>query len=132
MKADLDIPEVIGVEIVAVPGEKDKTIWDIILINRNDKSLQNVIIASKGYGEVDGRQQKTSVLRHVIEELPAESYARVEPIQKDVFKLTNEYWVSYFFNEQLHDKKFIFTPGSINEQHLKDIPGYHFSGIVQK
>ena len=132
MKADLNIPEVTGVEIAVVQVGEDKDLWDVILINRTDQLLENVIITSKGYGEVNGLEQKTSVLRHLIAKLPPESYAKIEPIKSDVFHLTNEYWVSYYMGELLHDKKYIFAPESIGEQNISDIPEFEMRGVLQK
>ena len=132
MKADLNIPEVTGVEIAVVQVGEDKDLWDVILINRTDQLLENVIITSKGYGEVNGLEQKTSVLRHLIEKLPPESYAKIEPIKSDVFHLTNEYWVSYYMGQLLHDKKYIFAPESIGEQNISDIPEFEMRGVLQK
>ena len=104
MKADLNIPVVTGVEIVAVIDGGDDNLWDIIIINRTNHTLENVIITSKGYGESNGRKQQTSILRRLIENLPSDSYARIEPIQANVFHLTNEYWVSFYQNKELYDK----------------------------
>jgi len=132
MKADLKIPKVIGVEIAVVAPDEASTLWDVIIINRTGNTLENVIIASKGYGESNGTKQQTSTLRHVIDVLPPQSFGRIEPIQKVVFHLVNEYWVSYYLGNELYDKKFVFNPDVINEDDIIEIPGFKFKGVLQK
>jgi len=125
MKKDLKIPKVTGVELAAVPRENDE-LWDIYLINRNGFALKNVLISSSGYG--DGK--KTSTLRHLIEIIDARSYARIEPIQKEVFHLTNQYWVSYFANDLMYDKKFYFSPNTIKAEFTTHVQGFDLRGVL--
>ena len=132
MKADIKIPEVLGVEIAAIRRKTTEELWDIVIINRNSRPLKNVIIASKGYGSSAGKKQQTSILRHLIETVSPNSYDRIEPIQKDVFHLTNEYWVSYYIDEEIHDKKYIFLPDSIQEKHASNIPGFNIYGVLHR
>ena len=132
MKADLNIPKVIGVEIAAVKRMEDDELWDILIINRNDHSLENVLITSKGYGEIKGQKQETSILRHRIGKLPSNSYAKIEPIQINVFHLTNEYWVSYYLNSEIYDKKYIFLPDSLQEKNVSKIPGFELHGVIHR
>ena len=132
MKSDLKIPVVKGVEVVALKRNDDEQLWDIVVINRNSYPLENVLIASKGYGDIDGEKQETSILRHRIENLPPNSYAKIEPIQKEVFHLTNEYWVSYFFNSQMYDRKYLFPSDSIQSEKALKIHGFDFIGIVSE
>ncbi len=132
MKDDLKIPKVTGVEIAVVKRVDDETLWDVYLINRNGFSLTNVLISSRGYGTHNGESQKTSTLRYLIEELAPKSFAMIEPIQNEVFHLTNEYWVSYYLNGDIYDKKYIFLPETIQEKHIVPIKGFDFQGVVHK
>lgn len=129
MKSDLDIPKVSGVEIVASPQQEGDDLWDIYLINRNDVTLKNVLISSKGYGQKDGEVQKTSILRHMIESVEPQSLVKIEPIQTQVFHLTNEYWVSYYIGKTIYDKKFIFLPDSILQANVSKIEGFDLKGV---
>ena len=61
--------------------------------------------------------------------LPNEA-ARVEPIMEEVFGLTNEYWVSFWVNDTMYDKKFIFLPETIQEKNMKLIPILGLKGII--
>lgn len=130
MKGDLNIPKVEGVEVAAIMLEGDDQLWDIIIINRNSHPLKNVLIASKGYGEFEGEKKETSTLRHMIETLPPNSFAKVEPIQTAVFHLTNEYWVSYYLHNQMYDKKYIFLPDAIQAKKVSKIYDFNLIGIV--
>ena len=130
MKKDIDFSPVTGVDLViAQSGLENSTGWDVYIINRNLIELTNVMITSKGYGEVNGEEKKTAVLRHRIEKLDEQSFQRVEPIDESVFKLNNEYWVSYFIVDQVFDKKFIFVPDSITKENLQYIPELDMMGV---
>ena len=74
--------------------------------------------------------EKTSTLRHLIEELGAQSVAKIEPIDPAVFELTNEFWVSYYILDQIFDKKFIFTPGSFHPSLRRMIPELGLEGVL--
>jgi len=45
----------------------------------------------------------------------------IELIQPEVFHLNNEYWVSYYHKGEIHDRKFIFLPDTIQEDNLQYI-----------
>ncbi|PZR40312.1 MAG: hypothetical protein DI538_04515 [Azospira oryzae] len=132
MKKDIDIPEVSNVT-VAIAREKtllDTYDWKVYLINRNDFTIENAIVASTGYGEKEGEQQKTSTLRHFLENVSAKSSALIEPIQENVFHLNNEYWVSYYVGGKIHDKRFVFVPDSICEANLSFIKELDREGVL--
>ncbi len=130
MKKDIDFSPVTGVEmVIAKSKQEEDTHWDVYLINRNLIELNNVMITSKGYGDLEGEKKKTSTLRHMIEKMEQESFARIEPIDPEVFKLNNEYWVSYYILDQIFDKKFIFVPDSIKEDNLHYIPELDLMGV---
>lgn len=113
-------------EVVAA---KTPEAWKVYLINHSLDKLENVMISSKGYGNNGGEEQRTSVLRHSIPYLDPEMYAMIEPIDASVFHLTNEYWVSYYIEDQVFDKKFLFKPHSISEESLENIKLLSMQGI---
>jgi hypothetical protein len=88
------------------------------------------LVSSKGYGQKNGEEVKTSTLRHFINDMPAKSYATIEPIMEDVFSLSNEYWVSFYVGSVIHDKKFIFLPETISEQFLTNVPVINKKGVM--
>lgn len=128
MKKDIVFPKVENVWVAVVQDEG----WKVYLINRNDQKLDTVMVTSKGYGGVDKSEQKTSVLRHVMPVIAAGEYALIEPLDEQVLHLTNEYWVSFFINGQLFDKKYIFVPDTIISDNLSFIPELNKEGILHQ
>ena len=110
MKKDIDFSPVKDVHVVIA---KEEATWKVFLINRNRQKLENVMVTSRGYGETKTETQKTSTLKHMIPFIDPGEYALIEPIDDSVFHLNNEYWVSYFIDGQVFDKKMIFVPDSI-------------------
>ncbi|GAB4237338.1 MAG: hypothetical protein Tsb0034_12390 [Ekhidna sp.] len=127
MKKDIDFSPVKDVHVVIA---KEDAGWRVYIINRNIRKLENVMITSRGYGETKTEKQKTSTLRHMIPYLDPGMHALVEPIDESVFHLNNEYWVSYFIDGQVYDKKFIFVPDSIVEENLTFIKELNTKGIL--
>jgi hypothetical protein len=123
MKQDILFEPVVGVSIAivpdassleATPSETSTTTWQVFLLNNNEFPLENVIIASEGYGtQPDGEAVRTSTLRYHFPEVAALSATPLELIDPAVFHLTNQYWVSYYRDRQIFDKKFVFVPDSI-------------------
>lgn len=132
MKADLPENRVEDVAIaVALVGETPEVgSWTVYVINLKNEPITNVLITSKGYGEKDGKAVKTSLLRHFIGDLAANTFAGVEAIDPAVFGLTNEYWLSYYIGKEIYDKKFIFLPESIVDSNLIRVPVLNKPGVM--
>lgn len=134
MKADLpeNIVEDVAIAVVLMSETPEVKNWTVYLVNLKDEPITNVLITSKGYGEKDGKQVKTSLLRHFIGDVPAQGSAGVEAIDPAVFGLTNEYWLSYYIGSTIYDKKFIFLPESIVDTNLIRIPVLNKPGVMIK
>ncbi|HTM97483.1 MAG TPA: hypothetical protein VL088_02010 [Pedobacter sp.] len=134
MKADLpnNVVEDVAIAIVLMSETPEVKNWTVYVINLKDMPITNVMITSKGYGEKDGKPVKTSLLRHFIGDLTANSFAGVEAIDTQVFGLTNEYWLSYYVGKEIFDKKFIFLPESIVEGNMIKIPLLNKPGVMIK
>ena len=131
MKKDIERPLMEGVTVaIKLDNSAPENHWTVHLINSNSFDIENVIIASKGYGKKEGDEQQTSTLRHFYDNLSANSTQQIEVITKDVFHLFNEYWVSYYVEGKLYDKKFTFVPESINVKHLTFIEALGSQGIL--
>lgn len=132
MKADL--PENIVRDVliaIVLEGESVETKnWTVYVINDKSIPIQNVLISSKGYGEKDGRQVNTTTLRHFIGNIAAKSFDRVEAIDEQVFGLTNEYWLSFYIDNIIYDKKYIFLPESIVDENLTKVPLVNKPGVI--
>jgi hypothetical protein len=131
-----DLPQNIVEDVaVAVALEKEtpeSKIWYVYLINLKDQPIENVLVTSKGYGEKDGEQVKTSVLRHMMALVEGHTSALIEPIDEQTFGLNNEYWVSYYIGREIYDKKFIFVPESIVEGNFIKLPVLNKVGVMIK
>lgn len=132
MKKDLpeNIVENISIAVVLESSGPESKTWKVYLLNLKADPLETVLISSKGYGEKDGEQVKTSTLRHSLGDIPPDSYAAIELIDEQVFGLTNEYWLSYYLNGNIYDKKFIFVPESIVDTNLIRIPLVNKPGVM--
>jgi len=116
---------------VALEGENPESkIWYVYLINLKNVPLENVLVTSKGYGEKDGEQVKTSILRHSFPLIEANSYKLIEPIDEQTFGLNNEYWLSYYIGREIFDKKFIFLPESIVDDNFIKLPVVNKPGVM--
>ena len=131
-----DIPELIvedvAVAVVKEQNELNETIWNSYLINLKKEKLEAVLVTSTGYGLVNDEKVNTSTLRHFLEEVKPRSFKNIEAIIEDVFGLNNEYWVSFYWNKNLYDKKFIFLPETILEENLINIPLINKKGVMIK
>ncbi|WP_345101349.1 hypothetical protein [Mucilaginibacter panaciglaebae] len=129
-----DLPENDVTDIavaVALEGENIQSkIFHVYLINLKNEPIENVLITSKGYGERDGEQVKTSTLRHMFASVDANSSKQIELIDEQTFGLANEYWVSYYIGNHIYDKKFIFLPESIIDTNFIKLPIVNKPGVM--
>ena len=131
MKKDIVRPLMDGVTIaIKLDDSSPENHWIVYVINSNDFKIDHVLVASKGYGEKKEEVQQTSTLRHFYDQLEANSTQQVELITSEVFHLFNEYWLSYYVEGKLYDKKFTFVPGSINTENLCFIKPLNAQGIL--
>ena len=133
MKKDIPELKVEDLALVIAPRNDDaqhEELWETFLINLKEESIQNVMISSWGYGELDGREMKTTTLRHFFEQVGPLSVHPIEPILTKAFALTNEYWVSYTFEGQMYDKRYIFVVGSMEPTNFTPIPFLNRRGVM--
>ncbi|MEC3879865.1 hypothetical protein [Parapedobacter sp. 10938] len=132
MKKDLppNIVEDVSIAVVLEGEAPSGTTWNVYLINDKDEPINNVMVSSKGYGVKDEKEVKTSILRHFIGDIDPHDYARIEAIDEQVFGLTNEYWLSYYVDGTIYDKKYIFLPESIIDDNLIKIPVLNKPGVL--
>ena len=134
MKKDLpnNIVEDVAIAVVLMEETPEIKSWTVYLLNLKKETITNVLISSKGYGEKEGKQVKTSVLRHFLGDMAPSTFTGIEAIDNEVFGLTNEYWLSYYINGTIYDKKFIFLPESIVDENLIKIPLINKPGVMIK
>ena len=133
MKKDIEFPSVKDVLVALIPQNNDlKSPWKVYLVNTGATAIKNIMVTSTGFGKKGSEEQKTSTLRYAFDELKSNSYKAVELIDPAVFHLNNEYWISFWIGEQLFDKRYLFVPDSINEQHFTTIPVVGKKGILHE
>ena len=129
-----DIPQLvvenIVIAIVREPNDASEMIWNAYLVNLYDQEISNVLVSSKGYGNFEGREVKTSVLRHLIGNIDPKDYAKIEPIMDNLFGLSNEFWVSFYLDKHIYDKKYVFLPETITEGNFTLIPILNKRGVM--
>lgn len=131
MKKDIQIPEVKDV-YMAITHQYNEVFntndWNAYLINDKEEPLEMVLIVSHGF---DG-ETKTSVMRHKIDSLPAKSGAKIELLQEEVLKLNNEFKLTFFLNDILHEKTFLFKKNSLKVRALRPVKMLNQRGIIAK
>lgn len=133
MKKDIPNLKVKDVGIAIIPGKdmnSKEEPWDVFLINLKRDPLKNVLVNSRGYGELEGKQKKTTILRHFFERIGPRTAVQIEPIQPALFALANEYWVSFVHELYMFDKKYVFVKGSIGEYNLSTVPIIERKGVL--
>ena len=133
MKKDIELPEVSNVFMAIVKEYNDEfqcEDWNAYIINNKEVAIEMVLIVSKGYDE--DTLTETAVLRHKIEKLPAQSFAKVELLQEDVLKLSNFFNVTFFEGSKMFDKKYLFEKGTIKEGSLRNVPMLNKRGVLIK
>jgi len=131
LKKDIKIPQVNEVYVAVVKEYNDEyktNNWNAYIINDKDVDLEMILIVSKGYTQ----DKETSLMRHKLEKLPKKSYAKIELMQEDVLALNNEFKVTFFENNQMFDKTYLFRKNTIKEKTLKPIPLLDAKGVLVK
>lgn len=128
MKKDIEIPVAKDV-FVAVVQEWDESFlsknWYAYLINNRDTPIEMAIVVSKGYEN----DIKTSTIRHGFGTVNAKSFVKIELITENVLGFTNEFFVTFFADGKLWEKRCVFPPNSINNQHEKLLPVLNIEGV---
>jgi hypothetical protein len=133
MKKDIPELKVEDLAIVVSPPDEnvDEELWDTYIINLKDEPIQNVMVVSRGYGEDEhGERRATSTLRHFFEEIGPLGMHPIEPIYKELFWMSHEFWVSFSYGGHLYDKKYVFVVGSIDTAHFTPIPFLERRGVM--
>ncbi len=129
MRKDIEIPIVKHVHIVAVEEwDKDFLVknWNVYLINNRADEISTVLVLSRG----NTLDKTTSTLRHGLREIAPKTAAKVEFIPQELFGFENEYLVTFFAENRLFEKRFVFAPNSISEEKITEIPVMEVEGII--
>jgi len=134
MKKDIVIKEVQDLYIAAIQDVNADMQWSVYLLNDKDILLEGVMVTSRGYtlSPQGTPLAKTTQFRHAVGHVPAKSMAKIEVISPDVFEIYNEFWVTFFEDGQLMDKRYTFGPHTIDAEFLEALPGGKHKGIIVK
>ena len=128
MKKDIEIPIVKDVYVAIIREWNEEFLdkdWNAYIINDRDIAIEMTMVVSKGY---DG-DRKTSIMRHNLGLIEPKSFKKIEVVQEDVLALNNEFFVTFFANGTLHDKRFVFEKNTVTESNLTTIPLIEKEGI---
>jgi hypothetical protein len=129
VKKDIQIPAVTGVEMAmvyeynAIYKTDD---WNVYLINNKNVPIEMLVIVSQGFSET----KTTSLLRKQLAILPANSFAKIEYIQPELFKLNNRFQVTFFEGNTLYEKTFLFKENTVKESALQVIDEIKKRGVL--
>ena len=135
MIKDIDDPKVEDIALAAVPETNAETgadEWYVYLINMKEIEITNVLVASRGYGAVDEEKVETSQLRHFVEAIPPNSYVKIEPLMDNLIPLNNQYWVSFYVERKIFDKKYVFLAETIKKENCTEVPLMGQKGVLLK
>ncbi|MBF0694528.1 MAG: hypothetical protein IR153_05680 [Flavobacterium sp.] len=133
MRKDIEIPEVENVFMAAVQEWSDDfmaNVWVVYLVNDSDFRLDGVMAVSKAFGTIDGEMRKTSLLRHAFQEIQPVTAVKVEMIEDSVLALNNEFMVTFFIDNKLYDRKYIFKANSFTAENIEEVPLLFKDGIL--
>ncbi|TDQ32934.1 hypothetical protein [Zeaxanthinibacter enoshimensis] len=129
MRKDIEIPIAKDVHVALAHDWDEEFLsrdWNAYLINNRNSAIEMVLIVSKGY---DG-ETKTSTMRHAIGVIEARSFAKIELVQEEVLQLENEFFVTFYAEGKLFERKYIFRKNSIGEQELQYLPILEKEGLL--
>ncbi|WP_282112244.1 hypothetical protein [Maribacter stanieri] len=128
MKKDIEIPVVKDVHVAIIREWNEEFLdkdWNAYIINDRNTPIELTMVVSKGY---DG-ECKTSIMRHAIGDLESKSYKKIEVVQEDLLALDNEFFVTFYADNKLYEKKFVFSKNTVTENNLITIPLIEKDGI---
>lgn len=129
MRKDIVIPEVKDVYIAAVQETHPefKTLdWNAYIINDGNEPLEMVLLTVQGYTD----REMTTHTRHTIKLLPAKGFAKIEFMEKSIFRLDNFYFVTYFIGNIMYEKRFEFPAFSIDQENASVVPVMSVKGVI--
>jgi len=131
VKKDIQIPIVKDVYVALIHEWNDEFLskdWNTYIINNRNSRIDMVLVTTKGF---DG-ERKTSTMRHGIGVVEAKSFEKIEMLQEDVLALNNEFFVTYYADNKIYEKRFLFEKNSANENNFSEIPLIEKEGVLAK
>jgi len=131
MIKDIPFKKVKDVAVAVAPRADEKgEVWVVYLVNMKDHAISGVLVNSKGYGTLDGKQVTTSSLRQFFERINGRDFVTLEILPEQLTAIANQFWVSFWLDGFLYDKQFVFVTESIIKDNLTDIPVLNKKGVM--
>ena len=117
---------------VAVAPKKDNgnEVWMVYLINMKDQAITGVLVNSRGYGLKDGKHVTTSSLRQFFEKIDGQNYVALEILPDELVGIANQFWISFWQDGIMYDKKYVFVTESIVKDNFTTIPLLNERGVM--
>jgi len=131
MKKDIEIPIAKDVHVTIIHEWNDEFLskdWNAYVINGRNTPIDTVLVVSKGFDD----DRKTSTMRHGIGSVGPKSFEKIELVQEDVLALNNEFFVTFFVEDKLYERRFIFPKNSVKQDAIKPIPIIEKDGVLAK
>jgi len=131
VKKDIEIPVVKDVYLAIIHEWNEEFLskdWNVYIINDKEVQLDMVMAVSKGF---DG-DRKTSTMRHGIGVVASKSFEKIEVVQEEVLALNNEFFVTFYAEDKLYEKRFLFEKGTVAENKLTSIAIIEKEGVLAK
>lgn len=131
MKKDIEIPIAKDVYIAIVSEWNEEFLskdWNAYVLNDRNTQIEMVFVVSKGFKG----DKKTSTMRHSIGVVAAKSFGKIEVVQEDVLAFNNEFFLTYYADKKLYERRFLFEGGSVEPANLKPIPLIEKDGVLAK
>lgn len=131
MKKDIEIPIAKDVYIAMVREWNDKFLskdWNAYIINNRTSQIDMVLVVSKGFDD----NRKTSTMRHAIGFVGAKSFEKIEMVQDNVLSLNNEFFVTYYADNKIYEKRYLFEANSVSENNISNVPLIEKEGVLAK
>lgn len=131
MKKDIEIPVAKDVHVAMIREwnkeflDKD---WNAYIINDRNTPIEMTMVVSKGYD----KDRKSSTMRHGIGDMQPKSFRKIEVVQEDVLGLNNEFFVTFYADNKLYEKRFVFEKNTVKENNLVQIQLIDKEGIMAK
>lgn len=132
MRKDIHLPVVEDIAIAVIKEEDGNgdAQWNVYLLNLKESAIEGVLVSSRGYGVKNGEKVQTSTLRHFLDVVPAKTFVKIEPIMEELFALGNEFWVSFYLDQAMYDKKYVFVAETIKEENFTLVPLINKRGVM--
>ena len=102
--------------------------WNAYIINDRNTPIEITMVVSKGYD----KDRKSSTMRHGIGDMQPKSFRKIEVVQEDVLGLNNEFFVTFYADNKLYEKRFVFEKNTVTENNLVNIQLINKEGILAK